>query len=272
MLKRSLVEHATERAVEGKARRVASDCDEQKTAEPGQAVQLASVGEIGILPSSSEADTTCEVCEGEGASNSVGSSVPNTVTGEFCAEAAHPVSDLGLHHGSGEASGWNAKSATDHKVKKSVRFAHGPIDSTPDGHPVSEGTTMVARAPSPYNLFTPVKPVEALTKHSLTAMERELGEDFREENAMSLVRLKRRVCLLKLASAALVLDVCLVQGYLELDRKVSVFIIVSLQNVKGYSFLQCGIIPLKPIPRPFATSFSKPKLAVAFKAQASKKE
>lgn len=210
MRKRSLVEHVTEGAVEGKARRVASECDEQETAEPGQAVRLARVGDIGILPSSSEADTTCEVCEGEGASTSVGSSVPSNVQGELCAEAAHQVSDLGLHHGSGEASESNAKPAVNRKVKKSVRFAHGPIDSTPDGHPVSEGTTMVARAPSPYNLFTPVKPVEALTKHSLTAMERELGEDFREENALSLVRLKRRVCLLQLAPAVLILDICLV--------------------------------------------------------------
>lgn len=199
MLKRESSDAVTEEFVEAKVRRVASDCDDQKVnAEGGPAGQLSS-GDVGTLPSSSEADTTCEVCEGDGASNSVGSSVPSSVQAESCAVAARQVPTLELQCGHGAASESTAKPAAGPKFKKFVRFAQGPIESSPDGHPVSEGTTMVARAPCPYNLFTPVKPIEALTKHSLTAMERELGDDFRTENALSLVRLKRRVCSSQLA-------------------------------------------------------------------------
>lgn len=192
MYKRNTVEPVGQEYRDGKARRIAgSSGDQPGQADQAHAVQLSNVADAGMLPSSSEADTTCEVCEADGLSNSVGSSVPSTVQGGSC--AAHLVCEPGVEPGPGGASESEAKPASSHKVKKSVRFAHGPIESTPDGHPLSEGTTMVARAPSPYNLFTPVKPVEALTKHSLTAMERELGDEFREENALSLVRLKRRV-------------------------------------------------------------------------------
>eukprot|EP00892_Ulva_mutabilis_P003149 jgi/Ulvmu1/12835/UM098_0017.1 len=225
MYKRKAAELQGDECREGKSRRIsATPGDQPVQDDQGKAVQLSSAGDAGVLPSSSEADTTCEVCDGDGLSNSVGSSVPSTAQGD--AGAAHPACERGSEQGPFGASQSAAKPANSHKVKKSVRFAHGPIQSTPDGHPLSEGTTMVARAPSPYNLFTPVQPVEALTKNSLTAMEKELGDEFREENALSLVRLKRR----------------------------------------------CGIIPLKPIPRPFATSPSKSKLAGAFKGQASKKE
>lgn len=51
----------------------------------------------------------------------------------------------------------------------------------------------VARSVS--NPYAPIAyhPTEALTRHNLAAMENELGEEFKAENAASLVRLRRRL-------------------------------------------------------------------------------
>lgn len=200
MLDAGMLKRSAEPIVEDvKIRRV--DAMNELEAEKGDVgptheTQLLCVAEVGGLPSSSEADTTCEVCDGDGGTTSAGSSVPGNLQGK---DAAHHVPEqqvVDKQDDRGEEPDSTEKAASNRKVKKSVRFAEpGPIISTPDGHPEEHRscTMMVAKAPSPYAPYTPIKPVEALTRHSLTAMERELGDEFREENALSLVRLKRRV-------------------------------------------------------------------------------
>lgn len=78
------------------------------------------------------------------------------------------------------------------RCKRKVHFAPGPLEhnDSGDGHPVS---SQVVRSMS--NPYTPITyhPTEALTRHNLTAMENELGEDFKTENAASLIRLRRRL-------------------------------------------------------------------------------
>lgn len=70
-----------------------------------------------------------------------------------------------------------------------VTFAEGPLELTRDGHP-PEGA-----APAPVCLSGGAcgPQLEGLTKANLLALERELGEEWQEANALSITRLKRRV-------------------------------------------------------------------------------
>jgi hypothetical protein len=75
------------------------------------------------------------------------------------------------------------------KPHRRVSFSNTPLEFSCDEHPGAE-----SHLPSPLrgHCFTP--PIEGLTKANLLALEKELGEDFLEANAQSIIRLKRRVC------------------------------------------------------------------------------
>lgn len=72
-----------------------------------------------------------------------------------------------------------------HKPSKRVHFAHGPLESTPDGHPLHEGCTA---KPSDTNYA--IKHASILTKRDVARIEEVLDSP---EYAPSVLSLKRRV-------------------------------------------------------------------------------